>query len=96
MESKVLDLSPETVEELTRLSLSIQKHSVDLGLIVIKSREVESGLQSMYDYRQTILARIIKESGIDPNTVQQLHISPDQSKITLSMKPIQEKTNSDA
>jgi len=88
METKTFEISQSNRDELNQAGASIANQSVSLGKALLHYREVESGLQTLYVHQQAVFAKILKDAGVEPETVGKLMISPDGSQITVILKPV--------
>jgi hypothetical protein len=75
MQTKTFQLSQAAIDQITKTDASITHWSVQLGKLTIQCRNMESALQSLYESKQNLINRELKEAGIDPARVNRCSVS---------------------
>jgi hypothetical protein len=81
-EVKTLSPAPEDAVNLAKVTATISMQAVAFAEQTLRLREMESGLNSLYSFRQKILDKIFKDAGLNPSEIARIDVSADGSKMT--------------
>ena len=77
MITKQVKLSDAELQQYQQIEGSINHWSIEHTKAVLQAKRIQSAVESMYDGRMQLANGVMKDNGIDPSHVHQVHVNVD-------------------
>ncbi len=81
--TKQIKLSGPELQQYQQIESSINHWSIEHTKAVLQAKRLQTAVESMYDGRMQLMNGILKEGGIDPTHVHQVHVNIDDGTVTI-------------